>query len=124
MKLWNIKQYILCIDIVNLYIKSLGFTKSMSDSKLNHLYKCLKSPGQGTTGRIVTSLQLEKADLEREIEVLTEFLERHCQQDKAYMIEILEMEAKEVEQWLRRCKLRDDECIKWEQDKLKRKKNN
>ena len=72
----------------------------------------------------MTSLQLEEADLERQIEVLTEFLERHRQQDKAYMIEILEMDAKEVEQWLRRCKLRDDECIKWEKDKLKRKKNN
>ena len=72
----------------------------------------------------MTSLQLEEADLEREIEVLTEFLKRHHQQDKAYIIEILEMEAKEVEQWLRRCKLQDDECIKWEKDKLKRKKNN
>ena len=109
------------MDFVNLYIKSLEFTY---DIKLNHLYRCLKSPGQGAAGRKVTSLQLKEADLERRIEVLTECLKRYCQQEKAYMIEMLEMEDKKVEQWLRKHKLQDDECIKWEKDKLKRKKNN
>ena len=110
------------MDPVNLYIKSIGFT---CDSRLNYLKKeCLKSPGQGAAGRKVTSIQLEEADLEGRIELLTECLERYQQQEKVYMIEILEMGDKAVEQWLRRCKLRDDVCIKWEKDKLKRKKNN
>ena len=122
MKLWNIKQYILCIDIVNLYVKSLGFTKSMSDSKLNHLYKCLKSPGQGTTGDIPTVRGGRPGKRNRSFDRISQKTSPTGQ--SIYMIEILEMEAKEVEQWLRRCKLQDYECIKWEKDKLKRKKNN
>ena len=85
------------MDPVNLYIKSTGFT---CDSRLNYLKKeCLKSPGQGAAGRKVTSIQLEEADLEGRIELLTECLERYRQQEKVYMIEILEMGDKTVEQW-------------------------
>ena len=47
MKVWNIEQYILCIDIVNPYIKSLGFTDIMSDSEEK---TPSASPDQATTG--------------------------------------------------------------------------
>ena len=102
----------------------------MSNSELNHLYKCLISPGQGATGRKVTSLQLEEADLERKIQVLTKCLERDCQQQKAYwdVFKYVDRDREYVDQWVRELNIQDDEYIdgyiKWEKDKLRKKKNN
>ena len=97
----------------------------MTDSELYDLYKCIISLGQDVTGRKVTSLQLEDADLKRKIEVLMELFNRDHQEWKAN-VDVFWCENKEhMEQWIKIQKDEYiDEFIKLEKDKFWRKKNN